>query len=129
MERSLVGLRSGADFEYNSGHPFNLLSGEPTNGDNHRPMGGRSERLAIRVWGRIMRISTRAELASQSGGESTLLITAEGFNIANRTNYASVNNQVGRCSGFVEFNRRYVHRRLWRGGFDDVQRAWDRAWI
>jgi hypothetical protein len=33
------------------------------------------------------------------GEKTTLLITAEGFNIANRTNYASVNNEVGPLFG------------------------------
>jgi len=92
---------------YNSGHPFNLLSGEPTNGDNHptngRPIGApRNSGLGPNYADFDARLSWHHKV----GEKSTLLITAEGFNIANRTNYASVNNQVGPLFGFVEFNRR-----------------------
>jgi len=83
-------------FNYNSGHPFNLLSGEPTNGDNHptngRPIGApRNSGLGPSYADFDARVSWHHKV----GERSTLLITAEGFNIANRTNYASVNNQVG----------------------------------
>ena len=83
-------------FNYNSGHPFNLLSGEPTNGDNHptngRPIGApRNSGLGPNYADFDARLSWHHKV----GEKSTLLITAEGFNIANRTNYASVNNQVG----------------------------------
>jgi hypothetical protein len=33
--------------------------------------------------------------------KATLLMTAEGFNIANRTNFASVNNEVSPLFGFL----------------------------
>jgi hypothetical protein len=83
-------------FNYNSGHPFNLLSGEPTNGDNHptngRPIGApRNSGLGPNYASLDGRLSWHHKV----GEKSTLAITAEGFNIANRTNYASVNNQVG----------------------------------
>ena len=85
---------------YNSGHPFNLLSGEPTNGDNHptngRPIGApRNSGLGPNYADFDARLSWHHKV----GEKSTLLITAEGFNIANRTNYASVNNQVGPLFG------------------------------
>jgi len=83
-------------FNYNSGHPFNLLSGEPTNGDNHptngRPIGApRNSGLGPNYAALDVRLSWHHKV----GEKSTLLVTAEGFNIANRTNYGSVNNQVG----------------------------------
>jgi len=38
-----------------------------------------------------MRLSWRHKL----GEKANIILTAEGFNLANRTNYASVNNEVG----------------------------------
>jgi hypothetical protein len=81
---------------YNSGHPFNLLAGADINGDNHftndRPPG------ASRNSGRgpdyvvfDMRLSRNLHL----GERASLLFSVEGFNITNRTNYATVNNIVG----------------------------------
>ncbi|MFZ1917491.1 MAG: TonB-dependent receptor [Terriglobales bacterium] len=93
---ALSGFEVAPIFNYNSGHPFNLLSGEPTNGDNHptngRPIGApRNSGLGPNYANFDARISWHHKV----GERSTLLITAEGFNIANRTNYGSVNNQVG----------------------------------
>ena len=93
---ALSGFEIAPIFNYNSGHPFNLLSGEPTNGDNHptngRPVGvPRNTGLGPNYTSFDARISWHHRV----GEKSTLLITAEGFNIANRTNYGSVNNQVG----------------------------------
>jgi hypothetical protein len=93
---ALSGFGLAPIFNYNSGHPFNLLSGEPTNGSNHptngRPIGApRNSGLGPKYVDFDARLSWHHKL----GEKSTLLITAEGFNIANRTNYASVNNQVG----------------------------------
>jgi len=93
---ALSGFEVAPIFNYNSGHPFNLLSGEPTNGDNHptngRPIGApRNSGLGPNYANLDARISWHHKV----GERSTLLITAEGFNIANRTNYGSVNNQVG----------------------------------
>lgn len=81
---------------YNSGHPFNLLAGADVNGDRHstndRPVG------AARNTGQgpdyadfDMRLTRRFKL----GEKGTLQFLAEGFNLFNRTNYASVNNIVG----------------------------------
>ncbi len=105
----LSGFELAPIFNYNSGHPFNLLSGEATNGDNHptngRPIG------AARNTGlgpNYIDFDTRLGWHHKVGEKATLQITAEGFNIANRTNYASVNNEVsplfGFAPGFTTFN-------------------------
>ena len=93
---ALAGFELAPIFNYNSGHPFNLLSGEPTNGDNHptngRPIGApRNSGLGPNYASFDARLSWHHKV----GERSNLEITAEGFNIANRTNYGSVNNQVG----------------------------------
>lgn len=92
----LSGFQFSPIFSYNSGHPFNLLSGEATNGDNHptdgRPIGApRDSGLGPNYIDFDARLSWRHNL----GERTAVQITAEGFNLANRTNYASVNNQVG----------------------------------
>jgi Carboxypeptidase regulatory-like domain len=92
----LSGFEVSPILKYNSGHPFNLLSGEATNGDNHptngRPIGApRNSGLGPNYLDFDMRVGWRRQL----GERYTLQVTAEGFNIANRTNYASVNNEVG----------------------------------
>jgi hypothetical protein len=94
--RIFSGFQLAPIFRYNSGHPFDLLAGADVNGDNHstndRPIG------AARNTGRgpdfmdfDMRISRRFKM----GERATLQLLAEGFNLANRTNFASVNNEVG----------------------------------
>ncbi len=80
-------------FRYNSGHPFNLLAGADVNGDRHstndRPIGvGRNTGLGPDFTSFDMRLSRAIKL----GERAQLLFMAEGFNLANRTNYASVNN-------------------------------------
>jgi hypothetical protein len=97
---ALSGFELAPIFNYNSGHPFNLLSGEPTNGDNHptngRPIGApRNSGLGPNYVDFDARLSWHHKV----GEKSTLLVTVEGFNIANRTNYGSVNNQVGPLFG------------------------------
>lgn len=92
----LSGFEASPILKYNSGHPFNLLSGEATNGDNHptngRPIGApRNSGLGPNYIDFDMRLSWRHKL----GERSNLQLTAEGFNLANRTNYVSVNNEVG----------------------------------
>jgi len=94
--RLLSGFELSSIVSYNSGHPFNLLAGADINGDNHftndRPPGaprnaGRGPDYATLD----MRLGRRFKL-----GESvSLKFIAEGFNIANRTNYSTVNNVVG----------------------------------
>jgi hypothetical protein len=96
-------------FRYNSGHPFNLLAGTDVNGDRHstndRPIGAaRNTGLGPDYMDLDMRITRRFKM----GDRANLQLLAEGFNLANRTNYASVNNVVGPSfglqQGFTTFN-------------------------
>lgn len=94
--RVLSGLELAPIVSYNSGHPFNLLAGADINGDNHftndRPPGApRNSGLGPNYATFDLRIGRRFRL----GENATLQFTAEGFNIANRTNYSTVNNVVG----------------------------------
>jgi len=91
----LSGFQLAPIFEAHSGHPFNLLAGGEVNGDNHttneRPIGApRDTGLGPDYIDFDMRLSWQHKL----GEKSNLQFTAEGFNLANRTNYASVNNEV-----------------------------------
>jgi hypothetical protein len=92
----LRGFQLSPIFNYNSGHPFNLLAGSDINGDNHftndRPPGaGRNSGLGPNYISWDMRLSREFRFREQY----SLTLLAEGFNIANRTNYSSVNNIVG----------------------------------
>jgi Carboxypeptidase regulatory-like domain len=94
--RILSGFELSPIVSYNSGHPFNLLAGADINGDNHftndRPPGApRNSGLGPNYAVFDMRLGRKFKF----GERSSLQFTAEGFNIANRTNYASVNNIVG----------------------------------
>jgi hypothetical protein len=89
-------------FRYNSGHPFNLLAGADVNGDRHstndRPIGAaHNTGLGPDFFSFDMRISRRVKLSEKS----ELQVMAEGFNLFNRTNYASVNNVVGSTFGLA----------------------------
>ena len=105
----LSGFQLAPIFSYHSGHPFNLLAGGEVNGDNHttneRPIGAaRDTGLGPNYVDFDMRLSWRHTL----GEKANLQFTAEGFNLANRTNFASVNNEVsplfGLTPGFTTFN-------------------------
>jgi Carboxypeptidase regulatory-like domain len=105
----MSGFQLAPIFSYHSGHPFNLLAGGEVNGDNHttneRPLGApRDTGLGPNYVDFDMRLSWRHKL----GEKADLQFTAEGFNIANRTNFASVNNEVsplfGLEPGFTTFN-------------------------
>jgi hypothetical protein len=105
----LSGFQLAPIFSYHSGHPFNLLAGGEVNGDNHttneRPIGAtRDTGLGPNYVDFDMRLTWRHKL----GEKANLQFTAEGFNIANRTNFASVNNEVsplfGLTPGFTTFN-------------------------
>jgi len=105
----LAGFQLAPIFTYNSGHPFNLLAGGEVNGDNHttneRPIGaGRDTGLGPDYINLDMRLSWQHKL----GEKVKLQFTAESFNIANHTNFASVNNEVGPLfgltPGFTTFN-------------------------
>lgn len=98
----LSGFELAPIFSYHSGHPFNLLAGGEVNGDNHttneRPIGApRDTGLGPNYVDFDMRLSWRHKL----GEKASLQLTAEGFNLANRTNFASVNNEVGPLFGFI----------------------------
>lgn len=96
----LAGFQLAPIFTYRSGHPFNLLAGGAVNGDNHitneRPIGApRDTGLGPNYYNFDMRLSWRHKL----GEKANVLLTAEGFNLANRTNFGSVNNEVGPVFG------------------------------
>jgi hypothetical protein len=96
----LAGFQLSPIFTYHSGLPFNLLAGGEVNGDNHttneRPIGApRDTGLGPDYYNFDARLSWRHKL----GEKATMILTAEGFNIANRTNFASVNNEVNPLFG------------------------------
>ena len=105
----LSGFQLAPIFSYHSGHPFNLLAGGEVNGDNHttneRPIGApRDTGLGPNYYDFDARLTWQHKV----GEKANLQVTAEGFNIANRTNFASVNNEVGPLfgltPGFTTFN-------------------------
>jgi Carboxypeptidase regulatory-like domain/TonB dependent receptor len=96
----LSGFQLSPIFTYHSGLPFNLLAGGAVNGNNHitneRPFGApRDSGLGPDYYDFDMRLSWRHKV----GEKANLVLTAEGFNLANHTNYASVNNEVGPVFG------------------------------
>jgi TonB dependent receptor len=113
-KRAIIsGFQLSPIFTYHSGLPFNLLAGGEVNGDNHttnqRPIGApRDTGLGPNFYDWDMRLSWQHKL----GERVNMILTAEGFNIANRTNFASVNNEVnplfGFQPGFTTFNVRGI---------------------
>ncbi len=108
-QSALSGFELSPIFSYHSGHPFNLLAGGEVNGDNHttneRPIGApRDTGLGPNYVDFDMRLGWRHNFREKA----SLQFTAEGFNLANRTNFASVNNEVsplfGLTPGFTTFN-------------------------
>jgi len=105
----LAGFQLAPIFSYHSGHPFNLLAGGEVNGDNHttneRPIGSPRD---TGLGPNYVNLDARLSWQHKVGERAHLQITAEGFNIANRTNFASVNNEVGPLfgltPGFTTFN-------------------------
>ena len=96
----LSGFELSPIVRYNTGHPFNLLAGADVNGDRHstndRPIGaGRNTGLGPSYADFDMRLSRNFKLGEKAG----LQLIAEGFNLLNRTNFASVNNVVGLAYG------------------------------
>jgi hypothetical protein len=92
----LSGFEVSPVVRFNSGHPFNLLAGADVNGDRHstndRPIGaGRNTGRGPNYADFDMRLSRTFKLGEKAG----LQLVAEGFNLLNRTNFASVNNVVG----------------------------------
>ncbi|MGH9745020.1 MAG: TonB-dependent receptor domain-containing protein [Candidatus Acidiferrales bacterium] len=101
QQAALKGFSLSPVFQYHSGHPFNLNAGGEVNGNNHttneRPIGAnRDTGLGPNYVDFDMRLSWSHKI----GERGTLQLTAEGFNIANHTNYASVNNVVSPLFGF-----------------------------
>jgi hypothetical protein len=105
----LSGFQIAPILRYNSGHPFNLLSGDDINGDNHstndRPLGAaRNTGLGPDFFSFDMRLSRSFKISDRGNVQ----FLAEGFNLFNRTNFASVNNVVGPAfgllPGFTTFN-------------------------
>jgi hypothetical protein len=87
-------------FRANSPRPFNLLAGTDLNQDRHsttdRPVfAGRNTGIGPSFWTFDLRVSKRLPL----GESRTLELIAEGFNLFNRLNYASINNTVGNMAG------------------------------
>ncbi len=105
----LAGFQLSPIFQYHSGHPFNLLAGGAVNGNNHitneRPIGDPRD---TGLGPNYVDFDARLTWQHKFGERLNLLLTAEGFNIANHTNYASVNNEVnplfGFQPGFTTFN-------------------------
>lgn len=96
QSKILGGFQLSPIVTYNSGHPFNLLAGADINGDGHftndRPPGAaRNSGVGPNFAEWDMRITRRVQVNERA----SLFFTAEGFNITNRTNYATVNNIVG----------------------------------
>jgi hypothetical protein len=94
--RILSGFQLAPIVRYNSPHPFNLLAGTNINNDRHsttdRPPGaGRNTGIGPNYIDVDVRLSRLFKLNEKA--ELNLIV--EGFNIFNRTNYASVNNVVG----------------------------------
>jgi hypothetical protein len=97
----LSGFQLSPIFEAHSGHPFNLLAGGEVNGNNHitneRPIGAPRD---TGLGPDYIDFDMRLTWAHKLGERSNLQLIAEGFNIPNRTNYASVNNEVSPLFGF-----------------------------
>jgi len=91
----LSGFQLAPIFSYHSGHPFNLLAGGEVNGNNHstneRPIGAPRD---TGLGPNYIDFDARLTWGHKLGEKTNLQFTAEGFNIANRTNFASVNNEV-----------------------------------
>jgi hypothetical protein len=96
----LAGFQLSPIFSYHSGLPFNLLVGGEVNGDNHitneRPLGSPRD---TGLGPSFVDFDARLSWTHKIGEKSALTFTAEGFNIANHTNFASVNNEVNPLFG------------------------------
>lgn len=93
--RFISGFQLTPIIRYNSGHPFNLLAGTDVNGDRHstndRPIGVHHNTGVGPDYASFdMRLSYSFRIAEKA----SLQIVAEGFNLFNTINFASVNNVV-----------------------------------
>lgn len=100
----LGGWQLAPIFRYNSGHPFDILAeGTDINGDRHstndRPLGvARNTGLGPNYFDTDLRLTKAFKV--REGAQ--LQFIAEGFNIFNRVNFASVNNEVPTVGGFAD---------------------------
>ena len=98
---ALSGFQFSPIVTYHSGHPFNLLAGGEVNGDNHttneRPIGAPRD---TGLGPNYVDFDSRLTWHHKVYENSDLIFTVEGFNIANHTNFASVNNEAGPLFGF-----------------------------
>lgn len=93
---ALRGFELAPVMQYGSARPFNLYAGTDVNGDRtnfaDRPPGaGRNTGIGPNYADLDLRLSRRFRV----GERTSVQFTAEAFNIANRTNYATVNDEVG----------------------------------
>src|SRR5260370_8408480 len=91
----LGGVVIGPIVRYNSSHAFNLLAGTDVNGDNHptndRPIGApRNSGIGPDFLTLDMRIARRIRF----GEKFAVQFIAEGFNLFNRSNFATLNNTL-----------------------------------
>jgi len=87
-------------YRFNSGRPFNILTGAELNNDRHnttdRPyFAGRNIGLGPSFWTFDTRLSRRFAITEHQGLE----LMVEAFNLFNHLNYASVNNTVACSAG------------------------------
>jgi len=99
----LFGWELAPVIRYNSGHPFNTLAGGANiNNDRHstndRPLGfGRNAGLGPDFFDVDLRLARRFKITERAG----LQFVAEAFNLFNRTNFGSVNNEFTTFNGFA----------------------------
>jgi hypothetical protein len=98
--RALAGFELSPVFQYDSARPFNLYAGTDVNMDHteytDRPAGaGRNTGIGPNYLGMDLRLSRHFRITEKAN----LQFTAEAFNLANRTNYATVNDVVGPAFG------------------------------
>jgi hypothetical protein len=94
--RALAGFELSPVFQYDSPRPFSLLAGTDVNNDHNpyvdRPPGaGRNTGIGPNYLSTDLRLSRGLRITEKV----SVQFTAEAFNLANRTNYATVNNLVG----------------------------------
>src|SRR5262249_14518711 len=87
---------------YNSGHPYNVLSAGDINGDRHstndRPLGyGHNAGEGADFFD----VDARLTKSFRLGERNRLQLTAEAFNLFNRTNFGSINNSYTVLGGFA----------------------------
>jgi hypothetical protein len=93
---ALAGFELAPVLQYDSARPFNLYAGTDVNGDRtdfgDRPPGaGRNTGIGPNYLSMDLRLSRQFKLREKT----VLQLTVEAFNLANRTNYATVNDEVG----------------------------------